>query len=265
MKIMTVVLHAVMFFVAAILPMTAVFLAVPDVVANDNPILSTTSKADSKIRQEILAVRESAGGNLLVALEEIRDKTVCYRVILLDETGKVLRNTPVDQRESLLPLHHKLIPWKEGYAFGWIDSKAGMVVVPLEDGDVKKIVTVLADDPAIGPLGEFWVLDVAGKRRLMVARHRYIAAEGLPKQVGRQYTWLYCYSLDEEKPKFLGCTNVEDDQIRSGALSCASEGDKIFVWQTVYEKNTRRRLDKFLNQRYNASNRTAAGANGGHP
>ena len=187
-------------------------------------------------RPRIIGASVSTNGNIVVVLEQVQDDISHHRLLLLHRTGKVLEDRLLKAGGSL-QLHHRLFVWNGEYAFGWVEAGKGLVAVRIQDG-AGKTETVIPDDPNEGTMGEFWILDVAGQQSLLVTRHRYIQAEGQQQQVGKQYAWVYWYDLGNGPTELLRKVCVEDKQVRSASLICASNGKNVLVWQTVYEKGS---------------------------
>ena len=189
-----------------------------------------------KTRVEIADASVDAGGTIAVLLQQLGNDATQYRLLILDRTGKTLRQEPIVHENDNLISFQRLIPWGQGHAVAWAEAGKGLVIARIQNGSLKTE-TILPDDPSDGSFGGFWILDVGKKPALLVARDRYFNAEEQP-QVGRQYAWLYCYSLADAKPVLLGKSCVEDDETRSAKIVCASNGTGISIWQSVFEKGS---------------------------
>ena len=189
----------------------------------------------------LLGAMSDQAGTLVVLTEEwgkisSGEKKHQSRFLKLDLNGKILKDTPVDISSPLSG--YKAVAYQGQLCLGWNESGKGLQIATTKEGSTQ-IKTVLSQAPENGAeIGNFWFLNVEGQSKLIIRWNRHVDPEGkVPfPNIDESYSWVYCYNIDKDEPQPCGKACIEEGDIGSNEIECASLGKNVIIWQSVSNK-----------------------------
>jgi hypothetical protein len=203
----------------------------------DDEVARPSSSPRSQL-SEIVGASAEGTECLVVVKAEAQDSDGEQQFVLLTVRDGKIGESVLIGKDAPANHGYKTITYRGRFGLAWVEPGTGVQFASVQQR-VPRVETILEDKADEGAIGDFWIIETKkGQVNLFVSRYRYVAPDGKPVAGGKQYTWLYAYTLHNDGPKVTGTVCMEDAELQCHKLACAAIGDDVVIWQIAYEKES---------------------------